>query len=130
MDANDVDALKLRFNQTIEEFYGKLADFVVMKGSKVGVEYGMPVDAPREELIKRMVSAKADYVIEVGPDSGKLHSHGMLCFSKRGVDTKLDYEAIKKWLEEKMGFPVYFKNEMWRDAKKNLKEYIAKAPAI
>ena len=129
LNENEYKELLEKFKTVMDEFYNvELKNFVIMSGSKVGEGYGMPKNAPREELEKRVEKATCEYVIEVGPNSHKLHSHGMLCFTKRGLDTKMDYDKIRNWLEEKMGFTCHFKNELFRDAKKNLQEYIKKAP--
>lgn len=120
-----------KFKTVIDEFFNvELKNFVVLTGSKIGLEYDLPRDAPREELEKRIVSAKAEYVIEIGPESGKLHAHGLLALSKRGTDSKLDYVKIKEWLEKKLEYPVHFNSQLYRDAKQNLQTYLSKAPAI
>lgn len=129
LQGDEYNNLLDKFKKVMDEFYNvELKNFVIMGGSKIGEQYGLPKNAPREELEKRIEKATCEYVIEIGPNSHKLHSHGMLCFAKRGVDTKMDYDKIRNWLEEKLGFTCHFKNELFRDAKKNLQEYISKAP--
>ena len=128
MDADEVDKLTKKFNAVIDEFYTvKLKDFIILKPSESARKYGLPTeDVPREELEKRIEKVRVQYVVEVGPESGKLHSHGLVAFTKRVVDTKLDYGMIKDWLTQQMGFTIYFKNVLYNNTQASLEEYIRK----
>lgn len=127
MDAEESQQLKDKFESVMDEFYyKKLKEFVKLSASKGGEKYGLPKNANEQEIAARITRASAEFVIEVGPESGKLHSHGIVSFSKRAVDTKLDYEKIHEWLNEKMGFVCHFKAVLYRDAKANLQDYIRK----
>lgn len=129
MNSEESNSLNNKFREVMKEFfYVKLKDFVVMSGSKQAEGFGLPRNATREDLEKRIEKANCEYVIEVGPQSGKLHCHGMLCFAKRGVDTKLDYDKIRTFLEEKLGFICHLQVQLFRDSKKNLQDYISKKP--
>lgn len=121
-----------KFTGIVDKFFNEdIGKYIVMEGSKIGEKFGMPRNAPRDELERRVVGPpKLEYVIEIGPDSHKLHSHGILCMTKRGVDTKLDYHAINKYFSEKLGYEIHFKCELFRDAKRDLQAYIRKAPAV
>jgi len=130
MNAEEAQVLKKKFEEVMDEFYyQKLKDFVIMKGSESGVKYGFKKDATKEELATRITKAKAEFVIEIGPEKGTLHSHGLIAISKRALDTKLDYEGIRTWFREKMGFEIHFKSILYRDAQANLSDYIRKTVA-
>ena len=59
---------------------------------------------------------------------GRLHTHAMICITKRGLDTKLDYSGVKKYFDNNLGYDVHFKSQLFRDAQKELKNYINKKP--
>ncbi len=123
------EELKKKFEDVLDEFFkNKLKDLIKLQGSKTGAKFGWPVDCTREELESRVEKVKVDYVIEIGPQSGKLHSHAIICFAKRAVDTKLDYTGIREYFAEKMGFDIYLKSVIYNDAQANLKSYIEKNP--
>ncbi len=63
----------------------------------------------------------------MGDEQGRLHSHAMICVSKRGLDTKLD-TGIKKYFSDNLGYEIYFHNRLFRDAKAELQNYINKKP--
>ena len=120
-----------QFHTVVREFFNNdFNNFIKLEGSKVGEKFGMVRNAPRDELFKRITNCKIEFVFEIGPESHKLHSHGMICIAKRGVDTKLDFSAIKKYFTEKLGYEIHFHSQLFRDAKENLQEYMKKAPVI
>lgn len=121
------------FSKAIREFFNeKLAghEFMKVEGSKQGEKFKMPRNDSREELIKRIKETQIKFVIEIGPESHKLHSHGIVALSKRGVDTKLDYERVREWFKEKLGYEIHFCAKLYNDAKKSLEDYISKAPIV
>ena len=131
LQKDEYDKLVSDFQTVIREFYNdrlKNLDFVIMEGSKQGESFGMPRDASRDELIKRIKNIEAKFVIEVGPESHKLHSHGMIAMSKRGLDTKLNFNTIREWLKERLGFECHMNVKLFSDAKKSLENYIEKNP--
>lgn len=131
MGSDEYNATLSKFKEVIGEFYNvELKNFIIMQGSKMGTEYGLSKDVSREELEKRIVEAKCEFVVEIGEQSHKLHSHGLLALSKRGLDTKIDYNKVREWLEQKLGYTCHFNNQLYRDAKKNLQAYISKAPIL
>lgn len=109
-------------------FNEKIKDFILLSGSKIAVPFGLPQNDTKENLEKRIVSASINFVVEIGPESHKLHAHALVALSKRGVDTRLDYTAIRGWLEQTLGYPCHFSSTLYRDAKANLEAYINKAP--
>lgn len=118
-----------KFKEVIGELFNtKIKDFIILAGAKSGEPFGLPRDVPREELEKRIESAKIEFVIEIGSESHKLHSHALIGLKKRGCDSKLDYENIRKYLEVKLGYTCHFCSILYRDAKQNLQAYISKAP--
>ena len=119
------------FTNAIREFYNsKLGthEFLIMEGSKQGEKFNLARNAGREDLMKRIIDSKVKFVIEVGPESHKLHSHGMVAISKRGVDTKLDYNRIRDYFKEKLGYEVHLNVRLFNDAKASLEAYIEKNP--
>ena len=133
MEEAEKNKVMNEFQDVIRKFYngGDFTKFIKLEGSKVGEKFGLPRNAPREELEKRIVDKiKVDFVIEVGTEQGRLHSHGMVCIAKRGLDTKLDYTGINKYFKDNLGYDIHFKCELFRDAAANLAEYIRKGPAI
>ena len=129
MNPEEVDKLKKNFDEALDEFFNiKIKELIKLSGSKTGDKYGWRSDAPYEELEKRIEGVKIDYAVEIGPESGKLHSHAMICFSKRACDTKLDYNGIREYFSKKLGFDIYMKNIVYTDANANIKSYIEKNP--
>lgn len=131
LQKDELDKLVNDFKNTVREFYNdKLAklEFFVLEGSKQGEGFGMVRNEERDELKKRITDIKAKFVIEVGPSSHMLHSHGMIAVSKRGLDTKINYSTIKEWFNEKLGYPVHFNAKLYNDAQKSLEAYIEKNP--
>lgn len=120
-----------KFTEVTREFYNNdIQKFIVVEGSKIGEKYNMPRNLSRDELIKRITNVKVEFVIEIGPESYKLHNHGMICITKRGLDTKLDYTAIVKYFNEKLGYEIHFNSQLFRDAKADLSHYMEKAPVV
>lgn len=118
-----------KFKEVITELFNvEIKKFIILSGSKIAEKFGMPCDAPREELEKRIESAKIEFVFEIGEQTHKLHTHGMISLRKRGTNSKLDYDGIRKWLEEKLGYVCHFQSLLYRDAKQNLQTYISKSP--
>ena len=119
------------FTNAVREFYNsKLSthEFLLLEGSKQGEKFKLDRDASREDLMKRIKDTQVKFVIEVGPESHKLHSHGMVAISKRGVDTKLDYNRIRDYFKEKLGYDIHLNVRLFNDAKKSLDAYIEKNP--
>jgi len=77
-------------------------------------------------LQDRIISINIDYVHEIGKDQNRLHTHGLVKVTKRGVATRLDYSKIKKHLNEKLGYNVHFKSKLYTDARSTLKDYMLK----
>lgn len=132
MSEGEKNQLVENFTGTVRQFFNNdIKNYLVMEGSKIGEKFKMPRDASREELERRIIDKpKIEFVIEIGPESHKLHSHGILCISKRGVDTKLDYSGITKYFNEKLGYAIHFNCQLFRDAKRDLQAYISKAPVV
>ena len=121
------------FSKAVREFFNEklqVHEFMKVEGSKQGEKFNMPRNEPREELIKRIKETQIKFVIEIGPDSHKLHCHGLVAISKRGIDTKLDYNRIREWFEEKLGYKIHFDAKLYNDAQKSLENYISKAPIV
>lgn len=114
-------SMELLFNEKIKEF-------IILSGSKIAIPYGLDRNAPRVELEKRITKAVIEFTIEIGPESGKLHCHALVGLQKRGVDSKLDYTAIRQWLEQELGYVCHFQSTLYRDAKQSLQNYISKSP--
>jgi hypothetical protein len=129
MKAGEVDQLKNKFSQALDKlFHEKISGLIKLNGSKTGVKYGWKEDVTREELEKRVEHVKIDYTMEIGPESGKLHAHAVICFAKRACDTKLDYDGIRKFFNQELGFEIYFYSQVYNDASANIKNYIEKNP--
>ena len=130
MDIEEKNATVAKFQQVVRQFFnGEFQRFIKLEGSKIGEKYGMPRNAPRTELEKRIVNnIKIDFVFEMGDEQGRLHSHAMICISKRGLDTKLDYSGVKKYFDEQLGYDIHFKSQLFRDSKSVLQDYINKKP--
>ena len=67
-----------------------------------------------------------DYVCEVGPSKGLLHSHGTIRMNFRALRVKLDYKGINQWLVEKLGYSIHFHAILFRDNTKSVLEYLEK----
>lgn len=119
------------FTTAVREFYNNKLnthEFLILEGSKQGEKFNLPRNAPREELMSRIKDTQVKFVIEVGPESHKLHSHGMVAISKRGCDTKLDYGRIRDYFRESLGYEIHLKVLLYNDAQKSLDAYISKNP--
>lgn len=121
------------FSKAVREFFNeKLCkhEFMILGGSKQGEKFDLPFMDSRENLVRRITDTQIKFVIEIGPESHKLHSHGMVAVSKRGLNTKLDYNRIREWFKEKLGYEIHFDATLYNDAQKSLEKYIGKAPAV
>jgi hypothetical protein len=119
---------KEKFSEAVDDFFNnKIMDFIVFDHSKSADEY-YPKSTDREELKSRLIlgDCKVEYVIEIGPQTSCLHSHGLVALAKRGVNTKLDYKKIKEYFDQKLGYPVHFNSRVYTDSKANLQSYIEK----
>lgn len=127
MELEEKESFYKHFEEVIKNFYEKdISDFVIMKGSSQGVNYGMDKNAPREELIKRIENVSAEYVLEIGEEKFSLHSHALFSIKKRGLETKLDYSKIREYLNEKCGYDVHLNCKLYTDSQKTLSHYITK----
>ena len=121
------------FSKAVREFFNERLrqhEFMKLEGSKQGEKFNLPRTDEHENLVKRIKDTQIKFVIEIGPESHKLHSHGLVALSKRGLDTKLDYNRIREWFSEKLGYEIHFDAKLYNDAKKSLEDYINKAPAV
>lgn len=131
LSKEDYDNTFNHFSKVIDTFFNeKISDFVILSGSKTGEKFGLPITDTKEKLMERIEEAKCQYVIEIGEQSFKLHSHGMICLAKRALDSKLDYIKIKSYLENALGYVIHFNAQLFRDSKKNLENYLSKAPVV
>jgi hypothetical protein len=122
-----------KFSSVVREFYNqrlRTYEFLKVEGSKQGESFNLSRSEPREELLKRIKDTQVKFVIEIGPESYKLHSHGLIALSKRGLDTKLDYNKIREWLKNQLGYEIHFDVQLFNDAKKSLETYMQKAPIV
>ena len=131
MNKEEYDSTLKSFTAVVDEFFNKkITDFVILSGSKLGIKFGLPINDTHENLLKRITEAKVEYVVEIGPESHKLHTHGMLCLSKKGLDTRLDYQKIRDHFEKELGYSIHFNAQLFHDAKSNMTTYMLKAPVI
>ena len=77
-------------------------------------------------LHERIVSADINYKVEVGP-RGILHCHIRMTTSQRAVNVKLDYNSVREWFFQRLGYKIYFYREnSLTDIKTTLDDYIDK----
>lgn len=128
MNEEEFIEFKTNFENVINSFFEpeKLASFVIASGSKQGETFGMPKDVPREELLKRVEDAYADYTYEVGSEKNRYHCHALFSIKKRGLDTKLDYDGIRKYIDYACGYTCHINFRLYNNAGANLLEYMKK----
>lgn len=114
-----------QFENTCREFFydnnGKeVSDLMELRDSKeVNDQYqNIP-------LYERIEDADIHYKTEIGP-RGILHAHARVTTSQRAVNVKLDYNGLREWFHQKLGYKIYFHNDPIKDIKQTLDEYIDK----
>ena len=104
-------------------------DFVDFKTSKLGVKFGYGEKDAKEVLTRgdRIIENALKYVLEVSPNTKRLHAHILFYMRKKGVDTKINIPAIKKYMEEKLGNSCYVNYKLVSSIM-SLEEYMRKNP--
>lgn len=129
-DKNESEAtdIKNKFANVLADLLPSFDNFVEMHTSKLGESYGYGKDDSREILCAkdRIIDVSLKYVLEIS-GSGRLHAHIEFFLRKRGVDTKINMEALKKAIDERMAISCYV-NYKLHNASMNIEEYMKKNP--
>jgi len=111
-----------RFEEVIDKLYNQeLRNMITLtstktEGSMVGVE-----------LMDRIVKAKVEYVVEIGPSKGLIHSHGLFALSHRALNVKINIPKLRdEFLPTELGYYCYLDIKVYSDATASLQEYIQK----
>lgn len=125
----DYKVYKKKFTGVLAEFLPDLWKFVDFKTSKQGLKFGYSEGDSVEVLMKkdRIIENSCKYVLEISPDTKRLHAHILFFMKKRGVDTKLNMPKIKEYINNAMGGSCYI-NYKLVPAVCTLEDYMKKNP--
>lgn len=120
------DKLLEKFDLMMDTLFGqkthKISDFLILTASKEA-----PIELKDVPLDERFVEPiQLEYVIEIGGEKLVPHGHASIFTSHRGLNVKLDFPKIWIWLEEYMGFKLYFNADIVRDPRVTLRDYMSK----
>jgi hypothetical protein len=125
-DPEQVKQIIIKLSGIIDE------KLLILQGSEQGEkQFCLPRKDTREKL-KLRISGKIRirYIIEQGPQTGKFYLHYLYSVSKRGLDTQIESNEVRKVFNELMGYECAMKFQLFRDAKFDLNAYASKNTVI
>ena len=124
---SEVNEYREKFTKALETILPTFDTFVEFKTSKMGIKFGYSLDDPLPVLLKRIVENKLQYVLEVSPNTKRLHAHILFYMKKKGVDTKVKIGDIKNYFINN-GFEGAYVNYKLVTTLCTIEEYMRKNP--